>query len=264
MWERHPEFGLIGFIMSMKGLKHTEEWKRWASESRSGEKNPFFGKTHSSETRRKMSIARRKRVISVATREKMSRSLSGKNNPMYGKSLSLESRKKLSDSLKGKYCGKNHPMYGRHHSEESKLKMSESHMGLQCGENHPNWKKGISFEPYCPKFNREFKSRVRAFFGNMCLLCGKTKEENGQNMGVHHVNYEKMVCCSDIEPIFACLCKSCHPKTNHNREYWEEFLTNKINEEYNGKSFYTKEEYREILLKIDTNSLVTSSHGVLA
>jgi hypothetical protein len=34
----------------MKGLKHTDEWKQWASESRSGDKNPFFGKPHSLES----------------------------------------------------------------------------------------------------------------------------------------------------------------------------------------------------------------------
>ena len=138
--------------------------------------------------------------------------------------------------------GEKSPMYGRT-GERSPA------YGLR-GELSPAWKGGISFAPYCPKFNNEFKTRVRAFFDNKCVLCGKTKEENGKNLSVHHVNYDKMVCCNENEPIFACLCVSCHTKTNHNRECLREIIEKKINEEYNGKSFYTKEEYARILSSV--------------
>lgn len=48
---------------SKKGVKRKEfsdEWKKKLSESHKGEKNHFFGKKHSEETRKKMSEAKRR------------------------------------------------------------------------------------------------------------------------------------------------------------------------------------------------------------
>lgn len=112
---------------------------------------------------------------------------------------------------------------------------------LVCGEKHHNWKGGISYEPYCVLFNDEFKLRVRQFFGNTCVECGKTREEEGINMCVHHVNFDKETCCNDTKPLFVTLCKSCHSKTNFDREYWEEKYTRLINEEYNGQCYMPKQ-----------------------
>ena len=114
------------------------------------------------------------------------------------------------------------------------------------GEKASGWKGGVSFEPYCILFNNNFKERVRAFFGNKCIICGKTKEENGRLLCVHHVNYDKETCCNDSDRLFVSLCNSCHVKTNSNRDYWQEYFTKMINEEYDGKCYYTKEEYNGI------------------
>ena len=113
----------------------------------------------------------------------------------------------------------------------------------QRGENSPNWKGGLSFEPYCILFNNEFKERVRAFFDNKCAVCGKTKEENGRSLCIHHVNYDKKTCCNDSERLFVPLCMSCHSKTNRNRKQWEEYFKDLIKNKYGGKCYYTKEEY---------------------
>lgn len=113
------------------------------------------------------------------------------------------------------------------------------------GENAPTWKGGISYEPYCILFNKEFKERVRAFWGNKCPICGKTEEECGKAHSVHHVGYDKEVCCNDNERLFVPLCPSCHSKTNHNREEWEEYFTYLISI-HGGKCYYTKEEYAEL------------------
>jgi len=43
---------------SKKGSKHTEETKAKMSDSKKGEKNSLFGKTHSKETKNKISVAR--------------------------------------------------------------------------------------------------------------------------------------------------------------------------------------------------------------
>ena len=60
----------------------------------------FFGKSHSSETKQKMSEAKK-----------------GEKNPLYGKQLSEETKRKMSESHKGLQCeakkGEKHPMFGK-------------------------------------------------------------------------------------------------------------------------------------------------------
>jgi len=130
---------------------------------------------------------------------------SGKNHPMYGRT------------------GENNPLYGKHHTKETRKKMSEVKIGKYSGENNPRWKGGISFGKYCKLFNKSFKNSVRDSYHNTCYLCGKTKEEEGKNLAVHHVNYNKdCLCGSTCE--FVPLCASCHAKTNNNRQYWEDLI----------------------------------------
>jgi len=127
-----------------------------------GEQNPFYGKTHSEETREILRQSRLGKPLSKETLEKMSKSLkgrirseehcknlsksltgfkktkehvenhkksliaggkvSGKNNPRYGAVVSDETRQKMSASLKGKFNGENNPMYGRSAIKEKNLK----------------------------------------------------------------------------------------------------------------------------------------------
>ena len=89
-------------------------------------------------------------------------------HPPKGVPRTKEIIKILSESNKGE----RNPNFGKHWSEEKRTQMSLSHMGLQSGPNSPRWKGGISFEPYCEKFNEEFKERVRAFFGYRCQYPG--------------------------------------------------------------------------------------------
>jgi hypothetical protein len=114
---------------------------------------------------------------------------------------------------------------------------------LKIGEDNPAWRGGISFEPYCPKFNNEFKERVRIFFGRKCAECGKTEEENGRKLSIHHINYDKQICCNGKIPLFIALCHAHNTKANKNREDWELHYTNIINTKYNRKCYLTKEEY---------------------
>jgi hypothetical protein len=115
------------------------------------------------------------------------------------------------------------------------------------GENHPCWRGGISFEPYCPKFNKNLRNRVRSFYNYECLICGKSqKENNNRALSVHHVEYNKMSCCDNQPVQFAALCTSCHGKTIHNRKQWESIFHIIIDYLYNGKSYYTKEEYKNL------------------
>lgn len=171
-----------------------------------------------------------------------------------GKKLSEETKNKLSEMRKGEQ----NPFFGKTHTPEVREKIRQAHLGRKQtdehkkkramkGEENPAWKGGISKTPYCEKFNEEFKRRVRDFFKNKCVLCGRTKEENGKDkraLGVHHVNYDKMVCCNDTKPLFVIVCTHCHRKIHF--EDWCEYFTDLINTKYNGKCYYTKEEYKKI------------------
>ena len=103
------------------------------------------------------------------------------------------------------------------------------------GENHPKWKGGIAYLPYCSKFNRKFRQRIRDKFDNKCFICGKTEEENGKKLSIHHVDYDKTCLCNTSNSCqFVPLCASCHSKTNGNRDYWERFLMAKLRSRLDG------------------------------
>jgi hypothetical protein len=127
---------------------------------------------------------------------------------------------------------------------ETKIKIS--------GKNAHNWKGGISCEPYCPKWTKEFRNRIRTFYNFECIVCGKSQNENVTKkrklilLHCHHVEYNKQACCEDGEWRFAALCMSCHSKTRGSKENefrWKNIINRIIDEIYNGKCYYTKEEY---------------------
>lgn len=161
-----------------------------------------------------------------------------------------EGVKKMAETLTGR-TKENHEGV-RRGAEKKKGRTKENHEGIrivaekltkQIGELNPNWRGGISFEPYCPKFDEDLKERVREFFGKCCYICGIGESETGQKLDVHHVNYQKMACCEEeIKPLFVPLCRKCHGKTHGDREYWEEFFTISLEYLTDGECFYSKEE----------------------
>jgi hypothetical protein len=100
---------------------HSPESKQKMSELRKGENNPFYGKSHSLET---------KNII----KQKISEMFQGENNPNYGKKASIETKQKLSEAN----IGKNNPNYGKTPSTETKEKMSKAHKG------RIPWNKGVN------------------------------------------------------------------------------------------------------------------------
>jgi len=199
---------------SQKGRTHTEASRLKMSESR---KNPSI------ETRNKLSLAGRNRVFTEAHRNNLSAAQTGNKNHQFGKCPSEETRKKMSIS-----------QTGRNHSPETKRKMSDA----SKGENSPNWKGGISFLPYCLKFNNAFKESIRDEFNRECFICGKTETEQKEQqikndkrafrLSIHHVNYDKSCLCESITCKFVPLCVSCHAKTNIDRVHWEQIIIEKL------------------------------------
>ena len=165
----------------------------------------------------------------------------GENHPMWkgGKA-----------TLICEYCGK---PYKDNLTADRKYCSNSCSAKRRVGPLNPAWQGGISFEPYCPKFNAEFKERVRAFFDYECLICGKPQAENigitdGKHhlLGVHHVSYNKETCCDDSIPMFAPTCLRCHGRTNGrkdgNRERWQYMLSYIIQEVYDGRSYLPKNQ----------------------
>lgn len=71
-------------------------------------------------------------------------------------------------------------------------------------------------------WSRTLKKRIRERDSRRCVLCGKTKKENGRKLDVHHIDYDK----SNLDPSnLVSLCQSCHGKTNWNHSYWQQVFT---------------------------------------
>lgn len=97
---------------------------------------------------------------------------------------------------------------------------------------------------YCEKFNANFKERVRAYWGYKCVECGTP--QNRRSLCVHHVHYDKKMCCNGSPRDVVPLCLPCHIKSNFNRDYWEDHFTEIIYslDPIEGKCFFTKKEMK--------------------
>ena len=205
-----------------RGRHHSEETKRKMSEVH---RNP------SEETRRKISEANIGKHLSEETRRKLSEAMKGKKSPFYGKHHSEETKRKMSEAcnkILRVHKGEKNPFYGKHHSEETKRKLREASKGrcpseetrrkiskAELGEKHHNWQGGISFDPYCPKFNFALKEKIREKYGRKCFLCGKSEGETGEKLCVHHVDGDKTQGCNGKQWLLIPLCRSCHTKIHH-------------------------------------------------
>lgn len=225
-----------------KGFRHSEE-------SRNKMKLSHTGIYPTEETRLKMSASKKDIIISQETRIKIKQGV----------------KKAYSEGRHGGGFKKGHPptkgTTGKQHTEEWKANQSErmkqnnpmknpvvclkvsktrKERSISSKERNSNWQGGISFEPYCEKFNEDFKKRVRLFFGDRCVECGCIPSE--YRLHVHHVNFDKKSCCNDTTPLFVPLCRECHNKTQHKRIFYQYSFTEMINYQYGGKCYLTKEE----------------------
>lgn len=91
---------------------------------------------------------------------------------------------------------------------------------FKSGNKHIFWKGGISKEPYPFEFTKDLKSYIKHCYRCLCLYCGTSK-----NLVVHHIDYRKRnIALNNLVP----LCRSCHSKTNYDRNYWINFFKDKL------------------------------------
>jgi len=87
-------------LVFKKGNKPWNKDNPEASKRMMGTKNPFYGKHHSEETKRKMSEAHKGKKHSEETKRKMSEAKMGRIPWNKGKSPSEEAKRKMSEAQK--------------------------------------------------------------------------------------------------------------------------------------------------------------------
>jgi len=107
------------------GEERAKEIRKNVSEAHKGEKNYFYGKHLSEETKKKISLKNKGRKLKHPRSLEYRRKISESNR---NRIISEETRKKLSETLKRKYASGEiiSSMLGKHHSEETKKKLSYS------------------------------------------------------------------------------------------------------------------------------------------
>lgn len=198
-----------GVSKALKGVKNPNK-------ARIGEKNGFYGKVHSEETKIRLSNKHKGKKLSEETKNKLREVSKGEKSYMYGVEKSLEIRQKLREANLGKK-----------QSEETKKKRSEA----QKGEKGSNWRGGLSFINYPQDWSDDLKESIRKRDNYICQECGVHQDELkgcAKKLDVHHLDYDKY----NLNPInLISLCRRCHIKTNYNREYWMEYFQKNMEKE---------------------------------
>lgn len=125
--------------VDMTGYKHSEEYKQYMRNINLRERNPFYGKKHSEESRRRIGEKSKGRKKTEEERKKLSDAMK-KNNPMHNpevrKNHYMATHNPEYRRMKSEMCkGKNNPNYGNHWSDEMKKKLSEKKKGLKAYNN---------------------------------------------------------------------------------------------------------------------------------
>jgi hypothetical protein len=90
------------------------------------ENNPFYGKHHSRESKKKLSFANSGKKRSEITKKLMSCNRTGNKNGFYGKKHSDKTKQQISQrGIERDLSGENNPFYGKCHSPEIRRHLSE-------------------------------------------------------------------------------------------------------------------------------------------
>ncbi len=193
------------------GKHQTEEAKEKNRQAHLGLPCWNKGKTgiYTEETLKKIKAARAKQVMKKG-RQHSDESNEKNRIAHLGKVLSMETRIKQSIALTGK------PKSNEHRKNISISKV---------GERNPGWQGGISKLPYTQDWTDDLRDAIRKRDGHKCQLCSIDQVNLSILLDVHHIDYNKENC--DPENLIS-LCKSCHIKTNRNRDKWAAYFGRKF------------------------------------
>jgi hypothetical protein len=214
----------------MEKRKFTEDHRKKISQALKGRHQSV--NTEFKKGRKPTSVWNKGIPMNDEVKLKLSESLKGRQVWSKGKKFSIEYRKKLSDSHKGKKLseeqkrkiglkskGKTPWNKGKKHSFETKEKIRLA----VSGEKSSAWRGGISKLPYSQDWTKTLKRSIRERDNYVCKICGDIQTEEA--FSVHHIDYDKHNCSPKN---LITLCRSCHAKTNHNRENWIEYFKNLV------------------------------------
>lgn len=108
-------------------------------------------KSHSIQSKKKISEANKGKIVKPETREKIRKARTGsksspeankknsearlgEKNHFFGKNHTDEAKNKMSIWRKENQQGENHPFYGKHHTDETKKKIGDSKKGLKMSD----------------------------------------------------------------------------------------------------------------------------------
>lgn len=249
--------------LANKGVKRTEEVRKKI-------RNARLGKHLSEETKRKVSEAKKGKpscrkgvVLSEETKEKCRKSAwmtdpsrKVERNAMYQKRSQNPDWKKKHDETCQRIA--QDPTWKKNHKSAMRIRAKDYNWRLKNVESHIGgfWIGNIRYydgPQYCEKFNPDFKERCRAYWNYTCMLCGKHESQHItktkgrlRNLTVHHVHYDKEMCCNGSPRDVVPLCGSCNIKANTNRKHWEKYFTDLIySQSASGKCYFEPEEMDE-------------------
>ena len=196
----------------------------------SGKNNSFWGRTHSNESKKKMSLAHKgctpwNKGLSKSTDKRVARYAKTQSKKYRGirRSPRTEIKKGQRLSPATEFKRGNVPFFkGKKMSSVMRRKLSVAHIGVQAKEKHPNWKGGRSYEPYSPSFDKDIKITIREVDGFTCQERGISEDMCNVDLTVHHIDYNKNN--SSVYNLIS-LCQKCHGKSGFSREYWQERLS---------------------------------------
>ena len=197
--------------------------------------NPFFGKTHSAESRAKMSASRTGKKASEETKAKMRAARQGSGNSFFGKKHTEEAKILISENRSGKCLGEENPLFGKY-TEEFGKKISKTHRerGSLVGEKNPNWRGGrkdwVGRRDQSWQY-KEWRASVFQRDKYTCVFCGK----KGGDLEADHIKPWRFFPDHRLDVDNGrTLCKPCHAKTFKDIQKFREEYYAKLSAEIGG------------------------------